>query len=294
MSNNKTMWGADPEVCAVYEKNGELLVLPPVYLRQMKNLEFKPNGRHSIFLEQDDFMVHEDGVSFELSVPPSENWETVFDEVQAGYTAIEDTILSRFLEDCQAKIAVLPTVKYEWERWFDMPEDFKVCNIFGCDPDQDAFDIQTEDVVMDVHKHPYRYFGGHIHRSGSDMFAEQPINAVKFLAMTAGVAAVAFSDEAELERMRTFLYGKPGKFRIQEYKDGAVGIEYRTVSNTWTKSKDIARRVFTWFDVGVTELLEKGLGFELLDELEIPTIDAILKADQPLAFQILERIKEKI
>lgn len=288
------MWGADPEVFASYEKDGKNYVLPPVYFRHVLHRKVEPDDKHPIFVRRDNFYVHEDGVAFEVSVRPADDWKELFYNLQESYKALETNILKDHLDVCDGKVHVSPTINYEWERWIEYPEEFQLCNLFGCDRDFDAFDIERDAQVQHVETHPLRYGGGHIHGSGSDKALEDPILAVKLLAMTAGCAATAYSDVPKLEKLRTYLYGRPGRFRPQEYADGTFGIEYRTPSNTWTKNINIAEKVFEWFRTGIDVLLEKGLGKELLPELVEPTVKAILNSNQKLALQVLNRIEERI
>jgi hypothetical protein len=147
--------------------------------------------------------------------------------------------------------------------------------------------------VLDVHKHPERYGGGHIHISGSNLFEIEPILAVKCLAITLGQAAIAFSDTPNLEHDRTFLYGRPGKYRVQHYGDGTIGIEYRTPSNRWTSDIDFAKKIFEWAQIGV-DLLESQLAVELVDELGEVSAQNIINTYQFGSQEVLNRISERI
>ena len=287
-------FGADPEVFIGYPLGEKTCVLPPSFLRLMHNHEVIKNGRHPIFIKKEEYIVHEDGAALEVGVIPSANWEDLWERINRSYEDISTNLLALYPNDCDGKVHILPTITYDVERWKGYSEEFHMSNIFGCDADIDAFDTEREAEVIDATLHDERYGGGHIHTSGSELASEDPISAIKFLAMTAGNAAIAYSDVPSLEKARTYLYGKPGKFRVQKYSNGETGIEYRTPSNTWTKDKKIAERIFTWFKVGIENLLEQGLGFELIEELTQPTIDAIINADQSLALQILTRIEERI
>jgi hypothetical protein len=171
---------------------------------------------------------------------------------------------------------------------------------FGCDPDLDAFDFNRVSQEVDANLHPWRYTGGHIHLSGSPLFELEPILSVQCQALTAGCAAIAYSENPELDHARTFMYGRPGKYRIQNYgkynpfgPDYAVGVEYRTPSSAWAGNWKQAEQVFKWAEIGV-ELVESGLGLELLPELTQPAVTAILEANVGLASDVLARIESRL
>lgn len=297
----KILYGTDPEKEAVYERDGELYALPPYFFRKYLGVQATDDPNHPVFLEGDGWKVHEDGANFEFSIRPSHNPRDLFDTVKQAEKALEDNILKLFPEHCLPNVHSLPTVNWDVDRWQNEGEDFFMSTQFGCDPDEDVWDSEAEGSIMDASKFPFRFCGGHLHLSGSPKIAEDPHLAIRCMAYTAGLAAVAFSDVPRLERDRTFLYGKPGKFRVQNYgvnnpfgPDYAAGIEYRTPSTRWTGVWEIAQKVLSWAEIGVKELLENGLGAELDEKLEKPAIRAILKADQESALELLEYIQERI
>lgn len=305
---SKILYGADPEAAALYEKNGKLYALPPFFFREFLGVPASDDRRHPVFLMGDGWKLHEDGANFEMSVKPSHDPLELFQTIQACAKATEESILSAFPEFCDGKLHFRPTVLFELERWNAMREEhgenfwkrFSMSTEFGCDPDEDVFDT-AKCSVQDASKHPFRYCGGHIHFSGSPKIEEDPHMAVRCAVITAGLAAVAFSDVPQLERDRTFLYGRPGKFRIQNYgadnpygPDYQIGFEYRTPSARWAGDWDIAREVLRWAEIGITNLLETSLGTQLTAEITEPAKRAILEADQPLARELLSYVESKL
>lgn len=296
---SQLLYGSDPEFFAAYMKDKNLYCLPPVFFRTNLGVEAEPNGRHPIFLRgENNTLVHEDGAAFEMSLAPSTNWKDLFDRIAAGRDLLEKQILSKFIGVCDGRVHVIPTINYEVERWKDEGDEFQYCTQFGCDPDEDAFEIERDNHVEDASLHPFRYGGGHIHVSGSKTIKNEPLKAVHSLALTAGLAAVAFSDVPELDKDRTYLYGKPGKFRIQNYghkwngmDNTDVGVEYRTPSNRWTLYPAMAQKVFEWLNIGIEYLLEKDMISKIITELRQPAIDAILTCNQLQAKDILNRIE---
>ncbi len=300
----KLMFGSDPEMAATYTKDGELFVLPPFFLRTYRGVSFIPDpneNKHPEFLRGKDWKVIEDGAAFELTVKPSTDFREVFDRIQEATSHIRHEILEYFPGDCNPSISFLPAVSYEVNRWINEGEDFQMATQFGCDPQQDAFDTEREDCVLDASRHPWRYFGGHKHVSGSVKFMEDPHLAVKCQAITAGCAAVAFSDVPDLERVRTFKYGIPGSFRVQNYgadnpfgKEYQYGVEYRTISCRWADNWELAKKIHDWSVIGIRQLLETSLGAELVETLSPFAIRAILEADQSLAMEVLQEVEARI
>lgn len=304
MSTNDTpiMFGTDPESDAIYLMDGKPMVLPPYFFREKLNVPVTiRNPRHPIFFERNGCVIHEDGTAFEFAVPPSTNPRDLFDSVWSVKRDFEREILSQFSDHCLPELYFLPTAGFDVERWRNAGPEFHWATRFGCDPQQDVCNLDREDREVDASEWPWRYDGGHLHVSGSEHIAQDPHMAVYCLMMTAGIAAIALSDVPELEKARTWRYGIPGNFRVQNYgadnpygKQYQHGVEYRTPSATWLKSWAIAEPFLRWAEIGVKVLLEQGLGAELLPELRQPVINTILSADQPEAVRILSLIESKI
>lgn len=299
--NTKVLYGTDPECFAVYEKDGKLFALPPYFFRKVLQVHASDDERHPVFMEGSHFKAHEDGAAFEFGIMPSFDPKELFERIQVAAQAVRDEILVQFPEHCLPELKFIPTVGFEIERWKDMPEDFFMSTRFGCDPDEDVYNLTAKCRVVDAKEHPWRYAGGHIHISGSEKISEDPHLAVKCMAVTAGLAAIAFSPVPDLERDRTFLYGRPGKFRFQNYgsknpfgKEYSVGIEYRTPSATWAGNWNVAKEFLKWAEIGIKNLLETSLGEELSAELENDAIEAILNANQKSANELLSYVESKL
>jgi hypothetical protein len=315
---NDLLFGADPEQFSVYmNADGESCAFPPYKFRHNlgvpstfdPNLSFDdPVNKHPVFIEGDGYKIHEDGCAFEYAVRPSHNPREVFDMVQFCMKEVSEKILSHFPEYCLPMIQPLPTVTFEVERWKNEisqglvdKDGFDMSTRFGCDPDLDAFNTQAKAQVLDVTEHDKRYAGGHIHISGVENLLLDPILAVSCLALTSGLAAVANTDVPQMEYDRTFYYGRPGKYRIQNYgkknpfgKKYQYGVEYRTPSTRWTSSWDIASQVFKWAEIGMNILFPTKLGPELVKEIMYPAREAILSADRKEAKLMLAYIESRL
>jgi len=302
------LFGTDPECAAVYEKNGVIYSYPPFGFRELLGVPVEHrNEKHPEFMKGDGWKIIEDGANFEFTIRPSHNPADLFAAVQDAKKVVESKILVNFPDYCLPELQFLPTVAWEVEKWNELialgivdEELFEMSTTFGCDPDEDEFDLEAKCKILDVKNHPERYCGGHLHVSGSSRIMEDHHLAVRCMVITAGLAAVAFSDVPDLEKRRTFHYGKPGRFRVQNYGDNPfgddyrVGIEYRTCSARWLSSWEIAGPVLHWAGIGIHGLLETSLGEELTKELVEEACPTILSADQGKAREILAYIETRL
>lgn len=300
-TQSKILYGADPESFAGYISNGKLYALPPYFFRKIRDVEIvEEDERHPVFIETDEYKVHEDGSAFEFSLRPAFDPIELFDRIQEAARATSEKILKMFPDDCLPELQFTPTIGWDIERWKDMPQDFFMSTLFGCDPSKDVFNLTKRAKEVDASKHGWRYAGGHLHFSGSPAIAEDPHQAVRCQVITSGLAATFYSPHPNLERDRTFLYGIPGNYRDQNYgrknpfgEAYRKGFEYRTLSATWAGNRDVAMKVLEWGKHGIY-LLESGLGEELVPKIVEPTIEAIMNADQRLAGELLSFVESRL
>jgi hypothetical protein len=304
MQKSQLVYGSDPEFFAGQEIKGKTYVVPPAWFRVYGKVPYAPDIKHPVFLDalkEHGVLIMEDGAAFEETVIPSTDWKELFERINFGKKLLSEYILSRFPKDCLPEVQTIPTINYEVKRWMNESIEFQMCLIFGCDQDFDAWKRNAPGKVIDALKHKFRYGGGHIHISGSPAFKLDPILAIQCQTLSSGLAAVAFSDTPELDKSRTYLYGRPGKYRPQEYKglfnnipDTDFGIEYRTISNRWTNSLEHAGQIFKWAEIGVRNLLEEGLGLELIPTIGKEACDALVNCDQNKALELLAFVESKI
>lgn len=293
----KILYGTDPEGFAIYYIDGKPYTLPPYFFRKNLGVSASDDVRHPVFFSTKDFTFLEDGAAFEMSIKPSYNPRELFNRIQECAGMAAHTILSKFPEHCLPELQFLPTVGFDVKRWESMGDDFKMSTEFGCDPDLDAFDTESVSRVIDASLHPERYGGGHLHWSGSEFIKNDPILTIQVLALTAGCAAILYTDVPDLEKQRTFLYGRPGKYRIQNYgenpygDDYSYGIEYRTVSCRWASDWRIAEKIFEWGTFGFEEVLPRADVEDVVLTLSNTAKQAILLADKKLAVQVLDFLR---
>lgn len=297
---SKILKGSDPECFAGYVSGGTMYALPPYWFRHNGVEIVEEDEKHPVFIETDEYKIHEDGSAFEFAVRPSFSIRELFDRIQEAARVASLQILSRFPEDCLPTLQFTPVIGWDVARWEGMPADFYMSTRFGCDPSKDAFNMTKKAVEIDASLHPERYGGGHFHFSGIPQIWDDPQLAINCQAITSGVAAILYSPHPDLERRRTFLYGIPGNFRQQNYgsknpfgPEYAHGIEYRTPSATWAGNWEVAEKVLTWGEIGI-EILESGLGEELIPHVTAPAIEAIMTANQELAAEVLQYVEERL
>lgn len=308
MTKKSTLvFGTDPEFFAgKKDENGKVWVLPPAVFRKDLGVDYIPDVKHPVFIDQMKDMgiiIMEDGCAFEETILPSTDWKELFERVNIGKKLLSDTILSHYPDYCDPEVYTLPTIRYDWNKWYEFRKDpeWLMSLIFGCDQDYDADNYEVKGKVVNALRHNKRYGGGHIHVSGSRAIKMNPILAIQSLKFSAGLAAVAFSETPELDRKRTYLYGRPAKFREQKYSklfNGIPytdsGVEYRTPSNSWTRSFAHATELFKWAEIGIRNLLEGGLVHELLENINVETQQAIITCDQPKAKELLAYVEARL
>jgi len=293
----KLVLGADPEMFATYG-NGKYAA-PPAYLISDLGVKVESNGNHPKFLNDNrGGFVHADGAAMEISVPPSTDWEVIWEQCNAMIKRVENEILSNYPNDVDPKLSTVPTIEWEVSRWKWKGAEFDYATRFGCDKDYDAWKEFAPPLafdVMDASQHPERYAGGHIHFSipGSTIFKDNPLGAIGSLVYTAGLAAIAFSPNPDLEAKRAIRYGKPSKYRVQNYSNGDVGIEYRTPSASWLGDKSLAERVFYWGRIGINVLLLEG-ALEKMKDMRDAAAAAIMNADQKQAVSLLAEVERRL
>ncbi len=298
--NEHLVIGSDPEF-AVVDTNHRVvpathfmfeLGVKPLYWNQTKEARKSKEYYHPVFLKDDYFKAIMDGVAFEFTLPPvsiSEP-ERMFNNVQHGLKELS-SLVKRYGYNVETK----PTLLYDFFKYYEEGNELKEwCGIFGCDPDKDAILKDVNDSpIVDVRKHPYRYFGGHIHVSDKDkLIKEYPEVFVKLMAITVGNLCISISPYSDLEKKRAFHYGQPGRYRVQHYPNGETGVEYRTPSNYWVTDLEAIKKVFYWTNVAYTIFENPEIAVKVINDFLPQTIEAIKNSDQKLAASILNSLKD--
>jgi hypothetical protein len=286
------MLGADPELFASYVQDGKDFVYSPAALEKFEGVKrIGGTEKHPVFIETENTRWIMDGVAFEL------NFKKPFTDLKEFFSTLVSATdqLQEFVGRYGYSVSKKPVINFDYKRFWtkelSKDESFMQGIIFGCDPDKDAFDVDWLAKVLNVTRHPRRYGGGHIHISGDESIEEFPIPFVKLLALTVGNYCISQSPFEKEEVLRAKYYGKPGKFRIQNYETG-VGVEYRTPSNSWLNyTYEQFEGIFSHVEKALDYLKNPSVGQEMLEVYVEPTIQAITTADKELANIILGGLK---
>jgi len=177
------------------------------------------------------FFVQEDNVMLEYNVPPAKTKDQFVGNI---------TKMNSYLDELVAKkglvLDICSSMQFKPSQ-LSHPQAQEI----GCEPD---WDVWKRLINPSPKEHPsmktIRTSGGHLHMSFTvdgkqteDIFLKEPL--VKACDLTLGLPALVLDPDMR----RRELYGKPGAFRNKDY-----GIEYRTLSNFWTKSPELVEWAF--------------------------------------------------
>ena len=286
ISPTQLTFGTDPEVSAVYYKDEVMYVQPAPYFRlELDAPAEKAGSKHPVHFDKYGISIIEDGVAFEFTVPPTRDYDDMYDSIQFGLSE-----LSGLLSQYDHHISIQPTVNYEIERFLDKDDDYQMCLIFGCDPDKDAILKNYVCEVIDALRHPYRYFGGHFQIGCGDSRGRRLMQThyepfIKLCAIFVGNSVMARSSKSELEQVRAKLYGQPGRYRIQPW-----GIEYRTPSNSWITNRTTMAKMFRGAQVAFRLLQNPKEGKAVIRDYLTETIIALGTANTELSKDIIDTV----
>ena len=250
MSN--VLFGCDPEMFSFYTQWGQNYAISPISLEDEYGLRpEKDDVKHPIYYHNDDGCIIMDGVAFEINLfKPFKSSKDMFIAVNNLRKEFDQQLLL----SCGFNVIALPSIHFDNDKWwldkYEHDERKLMGFIFGCDRSYNA-KLECEAPFIDARHHEYRYGGGHIHTS-HPILADNPLQAIRTMDMLLGTYFLSKSPFKEEELERSKIYGKPGSFRPQEYKDGSKGIEYRTCSNNWL---NLTTEEFSMLDILVDKVL---------------------------------------
>lgn len=180
---------------------------------------------------KDGFFVQEDNALAEFNIPPAKTKDEFITNINTG---IE--LFKQFLPESEYRMVIQPSHKF-------MPEQLLHYAVqeFGCSPDFNAW-LDKKNPSPEPPTDGLRSAGGHItigynlNPGASEMGIgekDRPsINRhiIKFQDLFLAVPAMKMDSDRDRRR----LYGKAGAFRHTHF-----GVEYRTLSSFWLKSKEL-------------------------------------------------------
>ncbi len=271
-------WGSDPEIFVV-DESGNVIPAPEflhgkdesVPLNSACNCaECRKGGRPKIFW---------DGFQAELTTRGNLHClQLLGDDIQSGLKSILRAAQTKFPK---ARLSIKTVVPVSEAHLMTYPEAFVT---FGCSPSMNAYE-QHGEYIENPRLLPIRFAGGHIHMGFRGLVGEHfidPVEVVKTLDATIGVASVAMFAGLEDCRIRRRFYGLAGEYRLP-----AHGLEYRTLSNAWLCHPAIYMMTFELARVGAA--LGVAGGRVLLDADEELVRTIINRGDVELARKYITR-----
>lgn len=286
-------FGSDPEIFLV--EKGTRNLVPPEYLIHFKGLNpiridtNSSNIRHPVFVENKDFSIIGDGALFEFILTPSEDIMVMYNRFLLAMESLHEIANKFNLDVLHSPIADFNVKKY----FEDMKEDVvKLSTIAGCDPDEDAIDDNYESKIRSLTQWVKRGAGGHIHLGVKNypLLHEDVIPAIKLMAITVGNTYIKNVVDLKSEQERQEVFGKAGRYRIQNYSGDILGIEYRTPSNVWLLSEESVNEIAEACRKAIHYLRNPKIGATVIEEHLDDTVDAIHNVDINLATNILKEV----
>ncbi|MCA2570680.1 hypothetical protein [Microcystis sp. M42BS1] len=171
----------------------------------------------------DGIALQEDNVAVEWTIPPVTN---VDDFIRYNTLALQK--IEEQARKFNLSVKIVASCTLPKEELID-PR----AQEFGCEPDFNAW-LREQNPRPKAGNKLLRSAGGHVHIGGIKDVQEKE-TAVRLMDILAAVP-LSYLDK-DTRRMQ--LYGKAGCFRFKPY-----GVEYRTLSNYWTRSPELMRFVF--------------------------------------------------
>lgn len=191
------------------------------------------------------FCVQVDNCSVEYNIPPALNASEFVDSNCAILKWLND-----FFSKQGLVLRPVPSVKFLASELND-PRAW----IFGCDPDFNAWKLETNPRPRAKNKF-LRSAGGHLHFGFGDrkLSNYEKIQCVRLLDLKLG----GWLAQNEPKNERKQLYGQPGAMRFKSY-----GFEWRAPSNFWLSDLSLMRTVYNEAYRIVNNVLDGMVGNEL-------------------------------
>lgn len=260
MVERKITIGTDPEYFLKNIKTNALVSAIPFIKGDKENPTPLPSGGN----------IQSDNVAVEFSTKPAETTQDFINNIRATLSDTINVLPKEF------ELAVLPSAEFPKEEL----KDPKACE-FGCESDYCAWDLIENNPPIPPSAE-FRSCGGHIHigcltETGklTHKDAEFLLDHMGKVAMVRGmdifhgfISTILDNSKEAIKRRK--LYGKAGCHRPTDY-----GVEYRTLSNYWTKTPYSSMLMSSLAD-DVIEVIVAGKLDELIEEIGEEDIKRII------------------
>lgn len=229
-------------------------------------------GKHDPIVLPCGSNLQSDNVAVEFAITPATTHENFVDKIRATFS---DTM--KALPD-GTDLSVVPSAEFD-PKELTTPEAME----FGCSPDFCAWDV-IMNPQPEVDNPNFRSCGGHVHVGGVNADGE-PLHAdVAFLTEPSGEGKLrmiramdtfhgiisTIFDHSDASIARRELYGKAGSHRPTEY-----GVEYRALSNWWTKTPYSSMLISSLTD-DVVEVIITGELDGIIEKIGEKTVRGII------------------
>lgn len=261
MTKRKVTIGTDPEYFLRNKKTQKLVsAIPFIKGDKQKPVPLKHGGN-----------IQSDNVAVEFATEPAGSTTEFINNLKTIISDTLDTLPKGF------ELAVLPSARFNEDELMD-PK----AREFGCTPDYCAW-THTQNDTSPQHPDPtFRSCGGHIHVGCLDIKGipvhkdsqflldfDGKILMVRGMDLFHGIISTILDNSADaIERRK--LYGRAGCHRPTKY-----GVEYRALSNYWTKTPYSSMLICSLVD-DVIELIVSGELESLLEEVGSEDIQCII------------------
>lgn len=203
--------GADPEVF-LFDNNTNKFVSAVGLIGGSKKEPLEIVGENNNI-----YNILEDNVMVEYNIPYSDNVDKFIYHNEFMLNVIKTIIPDNL------SIKIEPHAEFDWD---ELSSDQAMQ--FGCEPSLDAWTKSEFYLDLDPTISNIRGAGGHIHIGYSLPNKQKNIHLVRALDNILGVFSINY-----MPSERNNNYGKFGNYREKRY-----GLEYRTPSNWWLRSKE--------------------------------------------------------
>lgn len=216
MTMMNILLGADPEVFV--RRAGELISGFNLIKGDKENPFPVKNGA-----------VQVDGMALEFNIDPAPSEESFVHNI--NHVLLQ---LAAMVPDCELDVS--PVAHFGKELIDEQPLEARR---LGCEPDLNAYTGQFN--TSPDQDAPFRTAAGHVHvgwtegKGSGGAHKEMCTALARQLDLYLGLPSLLFDKDTE----RRELYGKAGAFRVKPY-----GMEYRTLSNKWVDSPELAGWVY--------------------------------------------------
>lgn len=281
-------YGTDPELFSViFEDEKPFVISPALIEKDCGLIPLNDDPKHPVyFLEKGKFSWMMDGVAWEAThLKPYNNAKDMFEVIQESNIFIKHQIEQLSWNGKNLKFWNRPVVNINPQIYLPRMSDPRISwgFIFGCDKDWDADDTHYEGQTFSVEEHPLRYAGGHFHIGSknpevANLIRELVEPMAQLCAILIGTICIGESKYLEEDKLRLFHYGKPFRYRPQEW-----GIEYRSPSCAWTENFSTLEKMIAGAEKAVYLLHHPDDGMAFVEKYKKPAREAILSCDPDTA-----------